>query len=140
MGQRVAMAVLPTDWWEAAGKPQDKHVQLLNRCGMKSRIMILKVKRYLLLTTAAALTAVSAFSQDGAAGIEEANSQVRSYFEPGTNLMYAIGAVLGLVGAVKVFQKWNAGDQDTGKVAAAWFGSCIFLVVVATVLQSFFGL
>ena len=107
---------------------------------MKSRVMILKVKRHLLLTAATALTAVSAFSQDGAAGIEEANTQVRSYFEPGTNLMYAIGAVLGLVGAVKVFQKWNAGDQDTGKVAAAWFGSCIFLVVVATVLQSFFGL
>ncbi|REA63828.1 carbamoyl phosphate synthetase [Dyadobacter luteus] len=102
--------------------------------------MILKVKRKLLLTAVGAVTAVSAFSQDGAAGIEEANSQVRSYFEPGTNLMYAIGAVLGLVGAVKVFQKWNAGDQDTGKVAAAWFGSCIFLVVVATVLQSFFGL
>jgi hypothetical protein len=107
---------------------------------MKSRVMILKVKRHLLLTAAAAMTAANAFSQDGAAGIEEANTQVRSYFEPGTNLMYAIGAVLGLVGAVKVFQKWNAGDQDTGKVAAAWFGSCIFLVVVATVLQSFFGL
>ena len=107
---------------------------------MKSRVMILKVKRGLLLTAAAVMTAEAAFSQDGAAGIEEANTQVRSYFEPGTNLMYAIGAVLGLVGAVKVFQKWNAGDQDTGKVAAAWFGSCIFLVVVATVLQSFFGL
>lgn len=107
---------------------------------MKRRVMVLKVKRKLLLTAVGAVTAVSAFSQDGAAGIEEANSQVRSYFEPGTNLMYAIGAVLGLVGAVKVFQKWNAGDQDTGKVAAAWFGSCIFLVVVATVLQSFFGL
>ena len=89
---------------------------------------------------AASLGPLLAIAQDGAAGIEEANSQVRSYFEPGTNLMYAIGAVLGLVGAVKVFQKWNAGDQDTGKVAAAWFGSCIFLVVVATVLQSFFGL
>ncbi|MBX2924743.1 MAG: DUF4134 family protein [Chitinophagaceae bacterium] len=35
--------------------------------------------------------------------------------------------------------KWNSGDQDTGKVAAAWFGSCIFLVVVATVLRGFFG-
>lgn len=89
---------------------------------------------------AASIGPLVAVAQDGAAGIEEANSQVRSYFEPGTNLMYAIGAVLGLVGAVKVFQKWNAGDQDTGKVAAAWFGSCIFLVVVATVLQSFFGL
>jgi hypothetical protein len=93
-----------------------------------------------LLTLAVSLLATIARAQDGAAGIQEADTQVRSYFEPGTNLMYAIGAVLGLVGAVKVFQKWNGGDQDTGKVAAAWFGSCIFLVVVATVLQSFFGL
>jgi hypothetical protein len=54
-------------------------------------------------------------------------------------LMYAIGAVVGLIGAVKVYQKWNAGEPDTGKVAAAWFGSCIFLVIVATVLRSFFG-
>jgi hypothetical protein len=96
--------------------------------------------RALPLTLAVSLLATIAWAQDGAAGIQEADTQVRSYFEPGTNLMYAIGAVLGLVGAVKVFQKWNIGEQDTGKVAAAWFGSCIFLVVVATVLQSFFGL
>lgn len=107
---------------------------------MRARRLILKGKRRLLLTLAAAGMSLIARAQDGAAGISEADTQVRSYFEPGTNLMYAIGAVLGLVGAVKVFQKWNAGDQDTGKVAAAWFGSCIFLVVVATVLQSFFGL
>ncbi|MFB9843971.1 DUF4134 domain-containing protein [Mucilaginibacter ginsenosidivorans] len=78
--------------------------------------------------------------QDGNAGIEQANTQVRSYFESGTSLMYAIGAILGLIGAVKVYSKWNAGDQDTSKVAAAWFGSCIFLVVVATIIKSFFGL
>jgi hypothetical protein len=100
----------------------------------------LKFKRVAAALVIGTFSALTALGQDGAAGIEEANSQVRSYFEPGTNLMYAIGAVLGLVGAVKVFQKWNAGDNDTGKVAAAWFGSCIFLVVVATVLQSFFGL
>ena len=79
------------------------------------------------------------FAQDGNAGINEANMRVRSYFDTGTNLMYAVGAVLGLIGAVKVYQKWNGGDPDTGRVAAAWFGSCIFLVVVATVLKSFFG-
>jgi len=78
-------------------------------------------------------------AQDGIAGINEANQQVRSYFDAGTDLMYAVGAILGLIGAVKVYQKWNAGDPDTGKVAAAWFGSCVFLVVVATVIQSFFG-
>lgn len=81
----------------------------------------------------------TAYAQDGIAGINEANQKVRSYFDAGTELMYAVGALLGLIGAVKVYQKWNAGDPDTGKVAAAWFGSCVFLVVVATVIKSFFG-
>jgi hypothetical protein len=79
-------------------------------------------------------------AQDGNAGINEANAKVRSYFQSGTSLMYAVGAILGLIGAVKVYQKWNAGDPDTGKVASAWFGSCVFLVVVATVIKSFFGI
>ena len=85
------------------------------------------------------LTTLCLHAQDGIEGINEANEKVRSYFEAGTNLMYAIGAILGLIGAVKVYTKWNSGDPDTGKVAAAWFGSCVFLVVVATVIQSFFG-
>jgi hypothetical protein len=80
------------------------------------------------------------YAQDGIEGINEANTKVRSYFDAGSNLMYGIGAIVGLIGAVKVYNKWNSGDHDTGKVAAAWFGSCVFLVVVATVLQSFFGL
>ncbi len=79
-------------------------------------------------------------AQDGNAGINEANTKVRSYFASGTNLMYAVGAVVGLIGAVKVYSKWNSGDPDTSKVAAAWFGSCVFLVVVATVIRSFFGI
>jgi hypothetical protein len=79
-------------------------------------------------------------AQDGNAGINQANTTVRGYFDAGTNLMYAVGAIIGLIGAVKVYQKWNHGDHDTGKVAAAWFGSCIFLVIVATVIKSFFGL
>lgn len=79
------------------------------------------------------------YAQDGNAGINEANTRVRSYFASGTNLMYAVGALLGLIGAVKVYSKWNNGDPDTGKVAAAWFGSCVFLVIVATVIRSFFG-
>lgn len=88
----------------------------------------------------AMIVSVALYAQDGNAGINEANTKVRSYFNSGTNLMYAVGAVLGLIGAVKVYSKWNSGDPDTGKVAAAWFGSCVFLVVVATVIRSFFGI
>ena len=98
-------------------------------------------KQWLSVCAVMLLTSIhlTLFAQDGNAGINEANSKVRSYFDAGTNLMYAVGALLGLIGAVKVYQKWNAGDQDTGKVAAAWFGSCVFLVIVATVIKSFFG-
>src|SRR5215207_3210212 len=101
-----------------------------------------KMRRLLLNLTmffVACVVSVYAVAQDGNAGINEANSKVRGYFSAGTNLMYAVGAIVGLIGAVKVFQKWNAGDHDTGKVAAAWFGSCVFLVVVATVIRAFFG-
>lgn len=83
---------------------------------------------------------LQSMAQDGVAGIQEANTKVRGYFDVGCNLMYAVGAILGLIGAVRVYQKWSNGHPDTGSTAAAWFGSCVFLVVVATVLKSFFGI
>lgn len=108
----------------------------MKKCRMKRWSLAVIRSGY---TAAAMLYASLLRAQDGTAGINEANTKVRSYFSAGTNLMYAVGAIVGLIGAVKVFQKWNAGDHDTGKVAAAWFGSCVFLVVVATVIRSFFG-
>jgi len=106
----------------------------------KVRDVFNKGKAFVIALCIYVLTYAFAYAQDGNAGINEATARVRSYFETGTQLMYAIGAILGLVGAVKVYQKWNGGDQDTGKVAASWFGSCVFLVIVATVLRSFFGI
>ena len=105
------------------------------RCELK----IFKKCRPLLVTSIVMFHSIVVTAQNGIAGINEANTQVRSYFDSGTNLMYAVGAIVGLIGAIKVYNKWNAGDHDTGKVAAAWFGSCVFLVVVATVIKSFFG-
>ena len=32
----------------------------------------------------------------------------------------------------------SAGDPVTGKTAGSWFGACVFLIVAATVLRSFF--
>jgi len=106
----------------------------------KGKYLVRKGKAFGIALSVYVLTYAVAYAQDGNAGINEATARVRSYFDTGTQLMYAIGAVLGLVGAVKVYQKWNGGDPDTGKVAASWFGSCVFLVIVATVLRSFFGI
>ena len=108
---------------------------------VQSGRVCLREKGKRVITTGVFLLVMMALkAQDGTAGINEANTRVRSYFAAGTNLMYAIGAIVGLIGAVKVYSKWNSGDHDTGKVAAAWFGSCVFLVIVATVIRAFFGL
>ena len=105
------------------------------------------VKRKKRQVSAALLTAVAVgfmletkAQANGNTGIDQATNMVKGYFDSGTNLMYAVGAIIGLVGAVKVYQKWSNGHPDTGSTAAAWFGSCVFLVVVATVLKSFFGI
>ena len=112
----------------------------MKTCEWKLKKFSRKQSLHLIAIILLTVCRLTAEAQDGNAGINEANSKVRSYFASGTNLMYAVGALVGLIGAVKVYQKWNAGDQDTGKVAAAWFGSCVFLVVVTTVIKSFFGI
>jgi hypothetical protein len=97
------------------------------------------MKRRIFLSAAMFLAAIGAFAQgSGTAGITEATSLITSYFDPATRLVYAIGAVLGLIGGVKVYSKFSSGDPDTSKTAASWFGACIFLIVAATILRSFF--
>ena len=98
-----------------------------------------KQRKKVLLTGAALLSAFVVFAQgNGSAGINEATQMVTSYFDPATQLIYAIGAVVGLIGGVKVYNKFSSGDPDTSKTAASWFGACIFLIVAATILRSFF--
>lgn len=98
-----------------------------------------KQRKKVVLATVAILTSFSAFAQgNGTAGINEATQMVTSYFDPATQLIYAIGAVVGLIGGVKVYNKFSSGDPDTSKTAASWFGACIFLIVAATILRSFF--
>ena len=103
-----------------------------------NRRMISK-ERLAMLALTLMMTGATAFAQgNGMAGINEATRMVTSYFDPATKLIYAIGAVVGLIGGVKVYNKFSSGDPDTSKTAASWFGACIFLIVAATILRSFF--
>lgn len=59
------------------------------------------------LAASLVLAAAGAMAQgNGQAGITEATQMVTSYFDPGTKLIYAIGAVVGLIGGVKVYGKF----------------------------------
>lgn len=97
------------------------------------------MRKRILFSVLCVFVAASVFAQgQGLAGINDATSMMTSYFDPATKLCYAIGAVLGLVGGIKTYGKFSSGDPDTSKTAASWFFACIFLIVAATILRSFF--
>lgn len=76
----------------------------------------------------------------GVTGLTTAETSLRTYVDPVCNIVMVIGGIVGLVGAIRVFSKWQNGDQDVTKSLMAWLGSCVFLVVGALVVKAFFGL
>lgn len=65
------------------------------------------MKKTFIFTAAMLLASAGVFAQgNGIGGITEATNMVTSYFDPGTKLIYAVGAVIGLIGGVKVYSKF----------------------------------
>jgi len=86
------------------------------------------------------LGTVTAFAQNGVTGLNTATSSLKTYVDPVTNIALVIGGIVGIVGAIRVYSKWNSGDQDINKELMGWGGSCVFLVVSAVIIKAFFGL
>ena len=51
---------------------------------------------------------------------------------------YHVRFLEGKAPAMGLTYSTSSGDPDTSKTAASWFGACIFLIVAATILRSFF--
>lgn len=66
----------------------------------------MKQKRLIMMLAVLATAGAAMAQGNGQAGITEATQMVTSYFDPGTKLVYAIGAVVGLIGGIKVYQKF----------------------------------
>ncbi|HZL09813.1 MAG TPA: DUF4134 domain-containing protein [Prolixibacteraceae bacterium] len=100
---------------------------------------VAKVYRRAETILAVLILGVYSAAAQSAAGIDQATTEVSSYVDPISNLIIAIGAVVGLIGGVRVYIKWQSGDQDTQKAIMGWFGACLFLILVGVVIQAFFG-
>jgi hypothetical protein len=84
------------------------------------------------------LSAICA-AQGISSGINGAAAEVRGIFASVSNLVLMVGAVVGLAGGIRVFIKWNNGDQDVQKELIGWAGACIFLLLSGVTLKLFFG-
>jgi len=99
-----------------------------------------KMKRLWATAAVMALGTGAAFAQNGVTGINSATTSLKTYVDPVTNVTLVIGGIVGIVGAIRVYSKWNSGDQDINKELMGWGGSCVFLVVSALIIKAFFGL
>ena len=83
-------------------------------------------------------------AQNGAAqmstAIENSKTDISGIFQSLSDVILVIGAIVGLVGGIQVFVKWNRGERDINKEIAAWGGSCVFLLIMGTILKTAFGL
>ena len=103
---------------------------------------MLIMKKRVLTALAMLMAMTTGFSQtiqDGTAAIETATGDVQALYGTIATLIYAIAAIVALVGGIKIFTAWNSGERDVQKMVIGWFGACIFLVAIGAIITAFFG-
>ncbi|HLR36563.1 MAG TPA: DUF4134 family protein [Chitinophagaceae bacterium] len=70
-------------------------------------------------------------------GLSAAAQQISGANTMVSKLVMAIGGIIGLVGGIRVYIKWNNGEREIQKEIVGWAGACLFLVLTGVVLQAF---
>lgn len=104
------------------------------------KAVVFEVKRAaLLLAFGFVSTIADAQNYDvGKAAISDAATGIAKYQDAVQKLVYAIAAVVGIVGAFSVYFKMQNGDQDVKKSVMMTVGGCIALIALATAIPAFF--
>ncbi len=68
-----------------------------------------------------------------------ATSTISGYADSVKKLLYAIAAIIALVGAFNVYHKMTNGDQDVKKTIMLTLGGCIAMLALSEALPAFFG-
>lgn len=100
----------------------------------------IKKSKETLATLAFMALAVAVRAQGFEAGLTDAQSEIVTYLDPITRLVMAIGGIVGIVGAVRIYQKWNNGDQDINKELMSFGGSALFLILAPIAVRAMFDL
>lgn len=118
-----------------------KMKKVVRRIYQNARAKFAKINNKAVLALGAIMTApaMAMASSPFSDGIQEATNDITDAAGTLSTLCLAIGAVVGLVGAVRIYIKWNNGDQDVTKSILGWGGAALFLIASGAVIGGFFG-
>lgn len=105
---------------------------------MEKFVKKINFKRYSVLAAFLTVNAVVLFAQTGGTGIQNAATEIKSYVGVLTTLAYAIGAIVGIIGGIRIYIKWSNGEE-VNKDLLGWGGAFIFLMVLPTIVNAFFA-
>jgi hypothetical protein len=66
------------------------------------------------------------------------SSEISGLYDTAYKALLAIAAIVGIIGGFIVYSKWSNGDPNATKLAAAWFGSALFLAAVGVFIKAMF--
>ncbi len=74
----------------------------------------------------------------GSAALMNSANEIKQYWDSVSLIVQVIGGLVGVVGGLRVYNKWTNGDHDINKEAIGWAGACVFLLVVPTFINAMF--
>lgn len=75
----------------------------------------------------------------GSTAVTSAANTIQGYWPAITTLSKSIGGVVGVIGGIRIYNKWSNGDQDINKELLGWGGACLFLILAPTFVSAFFN-
>lgn len=72
----------------------------------------------------------------GSTAINRATTNIKGYIGEIKVLIKAVGIIVGLIGGLRIYNKWSNGDQDINKEVTGWAGAALFLYLAPDFVES----
>lgn len=79
-------------------------------------------------------------SSQPAWAFEKAEGTIKGYVGDTVKLIKVVGLLVGVIGGLRIYNKWSNGDQDINKEVVGWGGAALFLILAPEFLSSIFGI
>lgn len=86
------------------------------------------------------LLPLAATAQPGISEMQQARSDLSGSFFSARDCSLILAAILGIIGAVRIYHNWQMGKPHITTEVSAWFFSALFMVLLGAFCQAVFGL